>query len=349
MAPTRKDLDNIPEPDLRNQIDPIFRDFAGKQKDPEPILLALRLASHLIEAAFPIFYTIISQAQELKHKESEEGESSQTSLSYPEPSRTLTRAQRTSVRDFLDTYLVGHVVIVPSDEVVGSVKAMSGPEGLFKGRNSGQFCCEIAINKANLDRMQVAYDIKAYDRPLYLWLSLALATVLVHELTHCVIYASKQMEVTLSNGQYQPALEAQEWFLGSANCAEIGLELENRLFGGIIDPRSEPELQGPRYFFEEEPSGIEKALYSTEWPNYAHARTYQTGDLPLAIREGYIIPKEYRVWPVDFDHLAKLFQEDFWQGFDDLSRARNGEDPLGILRFPKQNPTTLTYAPPTGS
>ncbi|KXS94315.1 hypothetical protein AC578_10811 [Pseudocercospora eumusae] len=131
--------------------------------------------------------------------------------------------------------------------------------------------------------------------------------------------------------------------------SQIGLGLENRLFGGIVEPRFESDLHGLRYFFDEEPSGIEKALYITEWPNYAHARSYQTGDLLFAARKGYIIPKKYRVWPVDFDHLAKLFQEDLWQGFDNPSRANGGEDPLDLLRFPKQNLTTLTYAPSTGS
>ncbi|KAF7194251.1 hypothetical protein HII31_04488 [Pseudocercospora fuligena] len=338
MPSPRQDLDQIPQPDLRNAIDPMFHAFLAKQQNPEPILLALQLASRLSEAAFPVFHAIITQASMLKHQESEQGKSGKSLLSYPEPLLTLTRAQRNMVGGFLLFYIVANLDIVSSDEVKGSTKGMSTAEGLFEDRGTVPFRCEIAINKFNLDRLRDAYDIN--DLPLYLWLSLRLATVLVHELTHCVIYAAKRSEVGLSGYTYFPERSADEGFLGSAKCSEIGLELEKRLFDGLLEPL--PKLGSMVYHFAGRPSFIEGPLYVHDWPNPDHMRGYEGAALPNTVREGYSIPESYEIWPVDFDHLAKLFQEDFWEGFERMSREQEIEDPLILLRFPMEKKRSIS-------
>lgn len=173
----------------------------------------------------------------------------------------------------------------------------------------------ILISRQRLDELKAAHGAQQKDVPYLLYAQFDLAITLVHELAHA--YRN------LMHGMFDP--EGREPFFGDAVVAEVGFELEKRLFGGRIE-RLWPNIDIHEttgqdlsvYCFKHgrNQSQLSGRIVIWEYPYQSLVNTYagEGNVVDMDVRQGIEELRELDLaWKLPVSFFQQFFRDEFWQ------------------------------------
>lgn len=227
---------------------------------------------------------------------------------FPEPKATaalLTPKELDNLEISLDE-VISHVEVVFGDAKEIDAGAMTEEQPGRKLPTLPGLGCKITVGRNVINDLEQAFagnNVMAQQYHMF-----ELARTLYHEFGH-VLDGAARTEQSFKNGA----------FLGHGHTEEIGLEMEKRLFGGIIaswQSRLRPVVGG----YERSgcqtlgPNGrqIDVMIVAYEWPIPHVIERYSNLPDKTFSLQGPSPPAIWREWKVPFSYITRMFQDDFW-------------------------------------
>ncbi|SMR45258.1 unnamed protein product [Zymoseptoria tritici ST99CH_3D1] len=258
------------------------------------LLPATQLCTHPLDHALPVFHCLIHTVPKLLPRKRA---SDPRTWIYPEPLLTLTKEQKESTWHYMRQ--IGEAV----DWVVSEPNAKKGLHESDEGmatiqRTRPLLRCGLmghgATITTSVNMVRAAEDAarSGNDAAGEKWHSSQLAILWLHEMSHAVVHA------VLPADPGTP----EHVFLGTATpTAEVGFEVEQRIFGGTMGLQRDlvPWAGG---------------VYLEEWPDsQTLAYHREMGDLIETRGSSRALTKEWNVvWKVESDFWERMFEEEFW-------------------------------------
>ncbi|KAM3424512.1 hypothetical protein BST61_g6515 [Cercospora zeina] len=171
----------------------------------------------------------------------------------------------------------------------------------------------------------------AKDNLWLTWLNFELASTILHELGHACVTAAVTRDRQMELGS-----QCCEHLGYDSPVAEIGFEIERRLWGGIpMQVQFEDSLRMvARLDFkcfwrpdDDDATGrVPVTLVMGHWPNKELVNAYP---YPLHVRSE--LELEEKGWHVDLDWLVDLFREEFWEAQGGVGRLSSVSMPKDVL------------------
>ncbi|KAK5111839.1 hypothetical protein LTR85_011737 [Meristemomyces frigidus] len=322
-----------PLADLNNIVHPLFAqlNFKTVPTDWTVMETPARLASRLLEAPAlqPMFYTILNSHPVVQGEAVSDEELEDQVHEYAEaddiPDLTLTAAQTRLVNDGL-TALAGMIGFVSSTEVdQGAVcdadATRSTDDHFLNGIGS-----TISYSSADYSRLVTMQGTN--DWPLLRTTQFQWAIMLVHEVCHALINAR------------EGDVEWEPFFYGK-QVAEVGFEMEYRLFGGHVDNLYAGDATIRRYqentAGQDNGSQLNGLMVTWQWPYKEIIAFYERQEHYIASRRD--MPAMDLAWRVTLPYFTEKFTNAFWDnaGAADLSLLHPPKD-VGYF-FKKNKPS----------
>lgn len=301
---------NLPSPNLDNEIHPILRRWIKNNPttlEADAVDQPFRALTNMVhsEDALQTFHTVLfgnRRALPRQGNDAVQWEFHDEDWDLNEEQRAKTIAALDEVADFIDLRLSssnGTSFCEPGRKIK--------KHELFAGHR-----VTIHLEKRlYTDASKSAHDDRV-DEISRTWDYFSLIRTLLHELAHAV--------VKVRWGHHEQGANA---FFDTCGIAEEGFELENRLFGGIIEQNSgSPELlhKGQKeefYYYDGKPTYLNGLLEIYDYPYLAKVEEYDTHGLSINMFEDRTPEISVR-WRLHIRYLHAYFQRDFWkQGFFD--------------------------------
>ncbi|KXT08446.1 hypothetical protein AC579_5611 [Pseudocercospora musae] len=283
---------------------------------------SLRLASHILQcgALDSFFYTFQSVPRKWQNTDDPDRFGWEFAPEDCDPSKELTPWERSLVQqrliDLAD-YVAFQTIDDPNhgaylrevDWVIGTGLPKNTYPGAWGEKSA------ILISRQRLDELRAAYEAEQGDFPCLLYAQFDLAITLVHELAHA--YRN------LMHGMFDP--EGCEPFFGDSVVAEVGFELEKRLFGGRIE-RLWPKIDIHETTGEDfsvycckhgrTQSKLAGRLVIWEYPYQILVNTYagEGNVVDMDVRQGIEELRELDLaWKLPVSFFQQFFDDGFWQ------------------------------------
>ncbi|KAK3112854.1 hypothetical protein LTR53_010432 [Teratosphaeriaceae sp. CCFEE 6253] len=316
-------------PDLENEIDPIWSDenFVWGEPDAEYAIdyayieLPARLASlcwgameSLEEKLFDKIVNCCGGGNQVNLGENNTTGASRPLFAYNEPTGDP-EERKERVRAAL-ARLAKLIRFALSD--LGPSEAAT-TMGLYRREWTEGFAwhgrkehpAEVCLNRALYHELVACTD-RGDDPARLLVLQWSLAATLVHETTHALTF---RHWTGIGRELYNEVFVTAD--AAVSPLAEIGIEAEWRLFGGMSELFQNAHRDVFRYRYAD--GGMSKQrgiLVAWTWP-YNHVwQHYAASGHPINTRANIeeVIPKGDLAWRVDLDDVAKLFRKSTWEG-----------------------------------
>ncbi|GIZ41641.1 hypothetical protein CKM354_000494000 [Cercospora kikuchii] len=308
-------------PDLTHPVHPLFEDLEELHHGP---LMVCRLASLLLEKALAFFHAILVVGDSLPNC------TGGVEHFCPEPKASLTTDEQEQTRKMLAELATGVTIYTgfpPNWDVDPALLGQTCPDynvefPQLRGRGSTIFL--------NSDRIKALYRAaKSNDHAAFFWYTLQLAKTMVHEVAHAA--ALSTMSCTF-------AVESREvydnMFIGLSQFTEHGLDLENFLFGGVVN-KIAPWKREAFYFDGDKPSSLDFMITLGDYPDPL------TEDLYLYCKHrGPPLADVVTEWHVSLSWVHQLLLQSFWDSAlkgdnSALHPPRTSGIILGRLRNPE--------------
>ncbi|KAK0828562.1 hypothetical protein LTR73_004871 [Friedmanniomyces endolithicus] len=299
-------------PDLRNGIDPMYRDqnFAD-DIEYEYIEMSARLATRYLKTAetWSAIDKIVNTRQKDLINLEEKNDLGQNHYAYPSVSRLTLAARQEGVKNALAQVVeTVRYMLASAEELQGSTADTSYVETAPKGNQSGkrQWHSEIRLDKQSYRELVAC--TKSKDDPVRLLiLQWSFATSLIHESIHAICFS----RWTRGNNYNEKFFDVDAT---KAPFAEAGFEVEHRLFGGIMQMIFKDEYSDNRVFRYKYPDGTlsrqQGKLVVFPWPNKTTWNLYKGKGINR--RPLVKLPRVDLVWRVDVHQLASHFRTSTW-------------------------------------
>lgn len=250
--------------------------------------LILSLFAHFLEQALPIFHTLLIQTADTRLV------AGRMVAYFPEPQAStamLTPNQRDMTLYYL-TEVIGqlNVTVGPTVNDAGGTTSIQPTRTItnFPGRGSTITISSLKtqkLNEAFANDQTMAQQVYMFD----------LAVLLMHELSHAITMA------------VLPIGWGGNCFLGTGHTDEIGYEVENRLFGGLMQ-KDAGAIYGPAWN-----ECFDHMLVQREWPHPHTLDTYRrTPEFSTLLTQGPEVSRITRIWKVPFSYINGMFLDSFW-------------------------------------
>ncbi|KAF7187972.1 hypothetical protein HII31_10872 [Pseudocercospora fuligena] len=309
---------NMPSANLDNTIHPILQRWMDENPttlDPKVVDQPFRAMSHILdsESGLQFFHTnFFGKRRPVRPQGNDavQWEFYEEDWDLDDDQRAKTKEALNELAEFVD-FRLGNDTHCGAGSRIQSHKLFAGNRAYIQLHRQIYMDAEISATDSSIDEVSKTWDF------------FNLMRTLVHELAHAA--------VKVRWGQHKKGANA--WF-DTCGIAEEGFELENRLFGGIIEAHYNAEGHANEllhesqeqefYYCDDKPSYLNGLLEIYDYPYLAKVEEYDAHNLSINLFPDRA-PKISVRWRLPIQYLHSLFQRAFWklghfdeQGVDSL-------------------------------